>query len=187
VRNCFLLASLGLIVAVAGCGGSGAREVAQRLPSPPQTFIPGHVVTVPVDRSLTVTPLPTLVPGVPTPVLRSVVPITPTPYVWPAASYTARIYGTVTDAHRHAPIAGAVVSVAGGQRTVRTNAAGRYSMKFPVGGSVSVQVSKSGYLAVPGVGMLTTGKSTRVDFKLQPAGAKGKAPPAFPVIIGHPH
>jgi hypothetical protein len=116
-----------------------------------------------------------------------VVPITPTPYVWPSSAYRAEIHGTITDSRSHAPIAGAVVSLAGGQRTVRSDSQGHYSMKFPVGGAVSVQVSKSGYVAVPGVGMLAPGKSTVVNFSLQPRAKKEQAPPAFPVIIGHPH
>jgi hypothetical protein len=79
------------------------------------------------------------------------------------------------------------VSVAGGQRSVLTDGSGNYTIKFPVGASVTVQVSKSGYLPVPGIGQLTTGQSSRVNFSLQRAVKKGTAPPPFPVIIGEPH
>lgn len=180
---------IGLTLLIAGCGSGTSGQVAQRLASPTPTLQSGHIVRVPVDRSKKTTPLPTLAPGVPTPVLPTVVAVTPTPYVWPASAYQANIYGTVTDARTHRAISGATVSLAGGQKTAKSDSQGRYTIKFPVGGAVSVEVSKSGYVAVPGVGMLTPGKSTRVNFSLQrqSAKSKGQEPPAFPVIIGHPH
>lgn len=187
MRRFFTVSTIGLAVLAAGCGAKNSGQVAQRLSTATPTLVTGRIVQVPVDRSKKFTPFPTLAPGTPTAVLPTVVPVTPTPYVWPASAYRAEIHGTITDARTHAPISGAVVSLAGGQRTVRSDAQGHYSMKFPTGGAVSVQVSKSGYVAVPGVGMLTPGKSTQVNFSLQPRGKKGQAPPAFPVIIGHPH
>lgn len=142
---------------------------------------------VPESRSRKVTPLPTLRPGVPTAALHTVVPSTPKPYVWPASAYTAEIHGKIMNARTHAPIAGARVSIARGQKSAVSDSHGHYSIKFPVGGSVTVLVSKSGYISEPGIGMLTTGQSTLVNFSLQPATAKGTGPPSFPVVIGKPH
>ena len=187
MRTYLLVSAIAATLLTAGCGASHAGQLAQRLHTGTPTLIPGHIVTVPVDRSIKVTPFPTLAPGVPTPMLPSVVAFTPTPFVWPASAYKAEIHGTITDARTHVPIDGAAVSLAGGQKVVKSNAQGQYTLKFPVGGTVSVEVSKSGYLSVPGVGMLTPGKSTRVNFALQPKSKKGQSPPAFPVIIGHPH
>lgn len=181
----FPVLAVGLIVA--GCGSQSARQTAERLSTSTPTLVPGHLEKVPIDRSKKATPFPTLKPGVPTPILATAVPRTPKPYVWPASAYTAHIHGTITNSRTHAPISGAKVSLAGGQRTALSGSNGRYSMAFPVGGSVTVEVSRKGYIAQPGVGMLTTGQSTKVDFSLEPVADKGKAPPSFPVIIGKPH
>jgi hypothetical protein len=178
---------MALALLASGCGASSAGRVAQRLPTRTPLSASGHVVTVPVNPNLTVTPLPTLKPGVPTPVLPTVAIPKPTWYVYPKSAYRARIYGSVTNAHTHSPISGAVISVAHGQHTATSDISGRYSIKVPVGASVTLQVSRSGYLAVPGITMLNDGQSKRVDFKLQPASQAGKGPPAFPVIIGKPH
>jgi hypothetical protein len=187
VRLPCLISIAGLTLLAAGCGSSSPRQVSQRLPVGSPTLVPGHIVRVPVDHSRKVTPMPTLRPGVPTPVLPTVVPYRPKPHIWPASAYTASIHGVVRDARTHSPIAGATVAITHGQRSTVTDARGRYSMKFPVGGYVSVQVTRSGYLPQPGSGMLTEGQSARVDFSLQPAGAKSSAPPSFPVIIGPGH
>lgn len=185
MRTYFFLLILVVCLLVSGCGGSSSGRVAQRLAT--ATIVSGHIEKVPIDHSRKATPFPTLKPGVPTAVLPTTVPRTPKPYVWPASAYTAHIRGTVTNSRTHAPIPGAKVSIAGGQRTAFSDSNGRYSIAFPVGGSVTVQVSKTGYIAQPGVGMLKTGQSTHVDFSLEPIAEKGKSPPAFPVIIGKPH
>ena len=75
---------IGLTLLIAGCGSGTSGQVAQRLASPTPTLQSGHIVRVPVDRSKKTTPLPTLAPGVPTPVL---------PTGWSAAVLDANLNG----------------------------------------------------------------------------------------------
>ncbi len=178
------LAVLGIVLLAAGCGSTSPGRVAQRLATP--TLETGHIVRVPMGPAKKATAFPTLAPGVPTPVLPTVVARTPKPYVWPASAYRAHITGTITDARTHAPVPGARVAVARGQRVAVSNGNGHYSIAFPVGGMITVEVSKRGYIAQPGVGMLSTGQTTHVNFSLQPLAHSGKGPPSFPVIIGKP-
>jgi hypothetical protein len=175
------LVALTLLVAVAaGCGGSShsaspTPTLGVRTETIPRTS------PVPVE---TVKGLPTVNPHT-TPVkLPTTKPILATPVPIPASAYTARIYGRITDAKTHAPLAGAIVTVGTGRKhRAVTGPLGKYSLAFPKLATVAVTVNKKGYLGYLAVGKLHNHESYRLDVALQRR-LPGAAP-APPGIFGH--
>jgi hypothetical protein len=108
----------------------------------------------------------------------------PTPTPFPTRAYSSVVWGTVRDARTHKPIAGATVTVANGQRSVKTDAQGRYRIGFPGGVYVPVTAKHVGYAESLAMGMMPPHKTFHKDFTLVRASKNHPAPPPVPGSFG---
>lgn len=98
------------------------------------------------------------------------------------ATNVAVLRGTVTDVRDGLPIAGATIDVSGVlNATVMTGPDGRYELQAAQPGSVTVQVSKTGFQPALGSGALTLGQITQFSPALYP---NGMVPPDQAVLTG---
>jgi uncharacterized protein YfaP (DUF2135 family) len=81
------------------------------------------------------------------------------------------VTGTVRSALGGQPVAGATVSVRGTQRTGTTSATGAFAISEVQPGSVSLDVTASGFTAGSATAMVQPGQATTVDVNLTPAPA----------------
>jgi hypothetical protein len=132
-------------------------------------------------------PRPTAVKGVTLPAPPGLKTATPTARVhFPASAYTAQVFGTVTQRKTGKPIAGALVDVADGQKTVRTDAAGRYAIAFPARAAASIQVRKQGFQCGLAMGTLKPAQKVRKDWVCDKTNPSHPVPPPFPSLLGTP-
>ena len=179
-----VLALAVLSVSLAACGSSASSPS----PTPKRTKTPAaRLETIPATS-----PAPTPKGGFPTAnphatparlaTLPPILAATPTPF--PASAYTAVIYGTITDAKTHAPLAGVIVTVGNNHRAV-TGPFGRYRLTFPAGPPVAVTVQEKGYASAPAMGQLTVHQKWKLDWALQPIIPGQRPAPPAPTIFGH--
>lgn len=177
--SCLFLAG---VVLLAGCSSSASGSH----PTPtPVRSVPG------VDFAATATPggkpRPTAIRGVTVPAPAGLKTATPqAPAHFPAGAYTAQVFGTVTVRKTRAPLAGALVIVADGQKTARTNAQGQYSVAFPAKAAASIQVKKQGYQCGLAMGVLKPGQKVRDNWVCDKLNPNHPVPPPFPAILGTP-
>src|SRR2546425_8003254 len=84
-----------------------------------------------------------------------------------------RITGTVTAAQDGRPIAGATVTVVGTNRTVATDASGRYEIADAPSGTQQVRVRLLGFAPLTQTAQVPAGEAVRPDFQ---AGAAAVQP-----------
>lgn len=181
---------VGALFLIAGCGSSNSAPAKSPTPRP-QPNIVARVGTIPVTSPVPVKrhagvrarttgthPVTRLAPPRPLAIATSR-PI-------PAAAFNAILYGTVTDATSHAPLAGAIVVAGIGSRSrvVKTDAFGRYSVKTAGGYFVSVNVKMTGYVGQLTAGRLAPGKRFQLNFRLQRENASKNTAPPPPSLFG---
>jgi hypothetical protein len=181
MRRSPLLIVVSLVLA--GCSSSAAGSHPTATPRPTTA---GLVYAFP-----TATPggkkRATAVPGATLPAPPALQTSTPAvPVHPPATSYTATLYGSVSDRKSHKPIPNALVSVADGQKTAHTSSSGAYRIAFPGGVTTAVQVRKKGYQCGLAMGTVKSGKSLKADWKCDKLVPGHPIPPPFPAIIGTP-
>jgi hypothetical protein len=173
-----------LIVALSAC--SSTHSATSKATPTLRPGEQGSIVHIP-----TATPggkkMPTANPNVTAPVPSSLKTATPSaPAHFPASAYRATVYGTVVNSTSHHPIAGAVVQVADGERTTRTDSSGHYSVSFPTKAVASLQVRKKGYQCGLAMGTLKPGQKVRKDWACTKVSPNHPVPPPFPSFVGTP-
>lgn len=98
----------------------------------------------------------------------------------------AVLYGTVTDASDHSPLAGATISVQAGKWITTTNAFGQYHLSIPGNTSVSVQPGMNGYSGQLAEGQIPPGQRYQLNFALQRITGTPLAPSPPTVFGSHP-
>jgi len=158
---------LSVAALLAGCGSSASGSGATPTPTggKPPTAVP----------RVRITPA-----GAPT------APPLPTATAIAASAYTATLTGTVTDAKTGAPIPGAVVVIAGGAKTARTNAFGVYRVRFPAGHTAPVTIAIPGFAGALAMGQLKSHQIATLNFKLNPITAGAPPLPSPPIRFGQP-
>lgn len=164
---------------LAGCGSAASS-------SPPPTATPlrapiAHTVTILPGKGVPVKKLPKGVRTTAARIKKLPVPKplpAPTRFVVPESDYTATLFGSVTDAATHSPLAGATIVLDNPHHFTKSDGFGHYSLKTPGSSVFSVTVSMRGYLGELMAGKVGPHRSYRLNFALKRAtGGTPQAPP----------
>ncbi len=182
MKKMMLIAVLPLLAACGGSTTSAPRTSKTKLPA-------SHVATVPQTS-----PAPIRTSGSKTktgqgvlkalPTVRPVAQATRTPI--PLSDYTATIYGKITDAKTHTPIAGAVISEGSSKQVVKSGPFGRYKISFPGNVTAPITVRAAGYLGTLAVGHIGAHVKYQLNVNLRRAGKNIANAPPPPTFFSHP-
>jgi len=182
MKKLILIAALPLLAA---CGSSNTSAPKSHKNTAPAA----HIATVPQTS-----PAPIKTSGSRTktgkgvlkalPTVRPVAQATRTPI--PLSAYTAVIFGKITDAKTHTPIAGAIISEGASKQVVKSGPFGGYKISFPGNATAPITVRAQGYLGTLAVGHVGTHVKYRLNVSLRRAGKNIANAPPPPTFFSHP-
>lgn len=190
------IAMLFILALAAGCGSSSSQSGTPRTRGtstphhPSAAGTPGHSGAVPQTtppRIKSSQHHPTSTKPAHVGRLSTVAPVPlATPTTIPSQAFTATLFGTITDAKTHSPLAGAIVKLGAGGRERKSDGFGRYKIAFPGGPMLTVTVTMPGYAQALTIGRVSAHHSLRLNFQLSRIVAGRPSAPPLPSVFGTP-
>ncbi|GAC1523303.1 MAG: hypothetical protein NVS2B16_31510 [Chloroflexota bacterium] len=181
-----MLLCLCAAVFTAGCGSTGSTAAPQTPADGTPTARAGIHAVRPGGTSPSSNNGGAIVPGQTVPAAPPPMPQSVRVAPGPNLQDNAVLFGTVTDAATHSPLAGARVVVTTGAHasSATTGPFGGYSVKLPGGYFVSVNVTATGYVGQLSAGRVSAHRRFPLSFRLTRVIANQAVAPPPPAMFG---